>query len=139
MPYATIEDIRTLRGEKVLTFISDLDGDDVANDPAIEQGLADAAAEIDAYLSGSGLFSLPFETVPPVLRKLCVDMAVYNVALLRPTRPDEFRVRYEDAIKLLIRIADGKAGLGLPTPPPAEGELPGKSTGMIVSVELRRG
>lgn len=137
MPYATIEDIRTLRGEKVLTFISDLDGDDVANDPAIQQGLDDAAAEIDTYLSS--LFSLPFETVPPVLRKLCVDMAIYGVSLLRPTRPDEFRVRYEDAVKLLIRIADGKAGLGLPTKPPAEGELPGKSSGMIVSVELRRG
>lgn len=137
MPYATIEDIRTLRGEKVLTFISDLDGDDVANDPALEQGLSDASSEIDTLLSVR--FTLPFETVPPVLRKLCVDMAVYGVSLLRPTRPDEFRVRYEDAIKLLTRIADGKAGLGLPPKPAAPEELPGKSTGMIVSVELRRG
>jgi phage gp36-like protein len=55
------------------------------------------------------------EDVPITVRELCVDIALYRLAHNPLKQTDEMRRRYEDAIKFLERVADGKASIGLDT------------------------
>ncbi len=49
--------------------------------------------------------------VPPVLKRLCVEMALYHMSM-PPAVTDEKRKRYEDAVKLLTKISKGEVTLG---------------------------
>ena len=119
MPYATAQDIIDRYGEDLLYAIADRDGDQVLDQPAIERALADAGHEIDAYLAGR--YPLPLVSPPPVLKKVAVDIAVYLLSGDRVT--EERRHRYTDAVKLLVRIGEGKVRLGLPAAEePASGD-----------------
>lgn len=109
MAYATQQDIIDRYGSDELTVAADHDSDGVADPAVVTQGLADASDEIDAYLAGR--YSLPLAVVPAVLKRLCVDMALYLMST-PPAVTDEKRRRYEDAIKLLTLISTGKVTLG---------------------------
>ncbi|MGU9981462.1 phage protein Gp36 family protein [Phreatobacter sp. HK31-P] len=111
MPYATAADIVSLYTQELVDKIAWDEITEAVNTPAIERALSEAAAEIDTHLSGR--YPIPIHPVPPILRKLNVDMAIYHVAFGYSRRTDEMRVRYDDALKMLLRIADGKAGLGI--------------------------
>lgn len=109
MPYATKQDIIDRYGEAALIVAADHDGDGEADPAVVTQGLNDASEEIDAYVGGRCI--LPLNPVPPVLVRLCVDIALYRMSM-PPAITDELRRRYEDAIKLLKLIADGTVTLG---------------------------
>ena len=55
-----------------------------------------------------------------MLTRLAADIAIYRLAVSADLRIDEHRVRYDDAVKLLVRIAKGEASLGLASPGAAE-------------------
>ena len=114
MSYASQQDITDLYGAELLDLISDLDGDGSADPDVVAKGLNNASALIDTHISAR--FELPLSSVPEVLVSLCVDIAVYQIAATADRGTDEYRQRYEDAISLLKRIADGKAGLGIASP-----------------------
>lgn len=79
---------------------------------ALAQALADASDEIDGYLESR--FSLPLGDPPAVLARLSCDIAMYRLQALRPLHDlAEARKRYEDAVALLMRVADGTLTLGL--------------------------
>lgn len=110
MPYATQQDIIDRYGEDDLIIAADHDGDGVADAAVVAQGLSDATDEINTYAGGR--YTLPFAEVPPVLKRLCVDMALYLMSK-PPSITEEKRKRYEDAIKLLTSISTGKVSLGI--------------------------
>lgn len=116
MAYATRSDIEELYGAQLVSIIADLTEDGQAEDVAIERALEEASSEIDTYLSVQYL--TPVDPAPPILVQLCRDMAIYRLALQSSVRTTEMRTRYEDAIKMLERIAAGKASL-----PPVGGDL----------------
>ena len=61
-------------------------------------------------------FTLPLSDPPAVLARLTCDIAMYRLQTLRPLHDlAEARKRYEDAVALLIRVADGTLTLGLAT------------------------
>lgn len=61
MAYATRQDIIDRYGEDELIVAADHDEDGVADATVVEQGLADASDEIDAYLAGR--YTLPLAVV----------------------------------------------------------------------------
>lgn len=90
--------------------------------PAVARALADAAADIDAYLAGR--YALPLASVPPVLERIACDLARYRLYDRAPT--EAVRQRYEDAVRVLEQIARGTVTLGLPAadaPAPVSGRV----------------
>lgn len=114
MAYATRTDIEDLYGAAAL-YVADRDGDGVPEDAAIDRALDDASAEIDAYLRV--LYDTPVAPVPQLLVQLTCDVALYRLAQTGDVRTEEHRTRYEDALKTLARLAEGK--MKLPPPPPS--------------------
>ena len=114
MPYATTEQVTERHGADAVLLLTDRDGDGVADTGAIERALADASAEIDTYLAAK--YQLPLSETPAVLTRLAADIAIYRLALSADKRIKEHRVRYDDAVALLRRIAKGEASLGLASP-----------------------
>jgi phage gp36-like protein len=98
----------------------------VVNQTVLKQALADATAEIDGYLETR--FTLPLSDPPAVLVRLTCDIAMYRLQALRPLHDlAEARKRYEDAVAVLVRVADGTLTLGLAPdsqePPEAAGAV----------------
>jgi phage gp36-like protein len=110
MPYATQQDMIDRYGEDDLLIAADHDGDGVADAAVVTQGLSDATDVIDAHIGAR--YTLPLATVPAVLKRLCVDIALYLMSK-PPSITEEKRKRYEDAIKLLQAISSGKVSLGI--------------------------
>lgn len=108
MSYASEAELRTRFGSQELDLVSGRDPGGAA--VAIARALADADAEIDAYLEAR--YALPLTSVPPVLARIACDIARYRLWAERA--PDEVRQRYEDARRFLEALARGDVRLGLP-------------------------
>ena len=115
MAYATPDQVKERRGADALLLLTDRGGG-AADDGALERALEDASAEIDTWLAAK--YDLPLSGTPAVLTRLAADIAVYRLAVGADRRIDEHRVRYDDAVALLKRIAKGEASLGLTSPGP---------------------
>jgi len=81
---------------------------------AIEGALELASREIDLHLSAR--YTLPLPVPPAVLVTPCANIAVYILANRHTALTETIEDRYEQATKLLERIAEGKAGLGADEP-----------------------
>ncbi len=110
MPYATLADLTARFGDEELTQLTDRLGAGVVDAAVAGAALAEAEAEIDAYLAGR--HALPLATVPPILVRIACDIARYRLATDAPL--EEVRKRYEDARRLLENLAAGRVTLGLP-------------------------
>jgi phage gp36-like protein len=122
MTYATLQDLITAIGEDELISIADHDRDGTINAEAVERALAAASALIDSHLAVR--WPTPLASVPDLIRDLAIDIAIYKLAGPSRGLTDEQRQRYEDALKLLGRLADGKATLDLPPPQPTVSKTP---------------
>ncbi len=111
MPYATQADIIERYGEDVLYALADRNRDGTLDEEAISRALVDATAEIDSYLASR--YPLPLSATPKIVVILCVDIALYRLSPDHVT--EERRKRYEDAVKMLRLISDGKVSLGIET------------------------
>jgi len=112
--YASKAEIEDRFGDEALLFAADRDADGALDLEAVEKAIADSSAEIDTYVSQR--YSVPLSTVPEILVKLGCTMAMYELRFSHDVLTDEWRRRYEDAIALLKRIADGSVNLGLAVP-----------------------
>lgn len=74
----------------------------------LNRALLDGAALIDSYLSRR--YQLPLTVVPQVLIPYALDIARYRLDRIR--NREDVRKRYEDAIKWLESVRDGKCFLG---------------------------
>lgn len=117
MTYAQQSDIDTRYGSNLLLTIADRAGDGVVDTDAVLLALSDADDTINSHLAER--YQLPLTTVPPLLVKVAVDLAVYSLSIL-PT--EEIRTRYTDAVKVLKNIATGVQQLGLAPPPATSGQ-----------------
>ena len=94
------------------------------NTTVLQQALDDASAEIDGYLGGR--FTLPLSDPPMVLHRLACDVAIYRLQSLRPIHDlADARRRYDDAIAMLSKVADGTMSLGIA----ADGEQVASASG----------
>lgn len=125
MLYATPADLLARYAERDLRHITDADGQAFVEQRAVD-ALADASVEIDAYVGQRYLLPLQQPVVAsldaaaplpapvylaehPVLKRCACDIAVYRLQTLRPADDiKDARQRYEDVIKLLVRIGKGE-------------------------------
>lgn len=121
MPYATQADIVELYGINALV-VADRDGDGEPDTDAIARALDLSTGEMDTYIGRRYTLPLPALTISSTahLTQLCVDIAVYRLALSQDVATSEHRVRYDDALAVLTKIADGRAALSLAPPEPGE-------------------
>jgi phage gp36-like protein len=118
VPYANQANLIDRYGQRELVQVTDKavppTGGIVA--AVVDRALADADAEIDARL---GLrYAVPLTApVPPLVIDIACRIARYKLHEDRPS--DKIRRDYEDAVKLLVDVAAGKAmipGLAAPLP-----------------------
>jgi len=122
MPYSTLEDILEQLDEDTLVGLSDDQDTGQIDESVVNRAISDADAEIDSYCGSR--YSVPLSPVPPIIRKISVDIAIYNLFSRRDAPPEERRNRYKDAVEFLKQVAMGRASLGQDdpdsTPAPAE-------------------
>ena len=112
MAYATGEDMVARFSELEVIQLTDRNQDGLIDEDVAAVALADATAEIDAYL---GRFKRPFTDVPPILKRLCCDIARYRLTAANGVLiTDEIRNRYKiDVLDLLRAMAKGEVQLGV--------------------------
>jgi phage gp36-like protein len=109
--YCTPADMNELFGETEMLHLTNLyDPDAVVVDEVRVQAAANWAAQIiDTYLAAR--YDLPLASVPVVLKGYAADMARYQLDSISPR--DDVRKRYDDALKWLAMVAQGRVELGL--------------------------
>ncbi len=131
MPYATVTDMQNRYPARDLIAISDPNNAAIQNGP-INQALADASVEIDGYLESR--FTLPLTDPPAVLNLHCCTIAMYRLQSLRPLHDlEDARKRYDDVLKFLQKVADGKLTLGLS----ADSQEPPTANPSVLTTEPR--
>jgi len=132
MAYCTLADLIMQISESSLIDITyEITGED-GEVPAVDEDVSDAAiadadAEIDAYLYGR--YSVPIDPVPTIIRKISVDLTIYRLSGRRGLPvPDDRKQRYEESIRLLKDIQKGIATIGAPTPSPSSDSGPVSSS-----------
>lgn len=122
MNYATVSDLQKRYTDRALRMLTDERGQTL-NEARADEAIADASQEIETYLGQRYL--LPLQTVTfdlsqqvvyitehPALKRLCCDIAIYRLQTLREKDSiEDARKRYEDAVKLLVRMAKGEVHL----------------------------
>ena len=112
MAYASVADMVARFGDLEVIELTDRSHSGQIDEAVAKIALEDATAEIDAYL---GRFRRPFYDVPPILKRLCCDIARYRLLGADAQETEPARNRYRDAIRLLEQVRDGKMTLGLDT------------------------
>jgi phage gp36-like protein len=123
MAYSTLADIQKQLSSTDLVQLTDDSGAGVVDSDVVTRAIADADEMIDGYI---GLrVGVPLTTVPSMVRMFSVELAIYNLYARRSdTIPDTRKTRYDNSMKLLLRIAEGKLSLGANDP---EGNPPSKA------------
>ncbi len=116
MPYSTVDDIKKLLPEELLVQLTDDEDTGAVNLARAEEAIAQADAEIDSYC-GERL-SVPLSPAPEMVRKLSVDIAIYNLYSRMVREMPEVRAeRYRNAVRKLEGIARGIISLGIAESP----------------------
>lgn len=111
MPYCTLTDILKLIPEDTVIQLTDDEDIGTVNQARVDESIAQADAEIDSYCGGK--YSVPFSTVPDIVKKISVDIAIYNLYSRRVEEIPETRAqRYKNAIRQLEGIAKGIISIG---------------------------
>ncbi len=110
MSYCTMDNIRNQLEEARLIQLTDDEGTGEVATARVEQAISDADEEINGYLGAR--MSVPVSPVPESLRRLCVDLAVYNLYSRREKVPEHRIERYRCAVRFLEQVALGRISLG---------------------------
>ena len=110
MAYCTQSDLlEQISEDDMIQLTDDADAGNV-DDDVVTRAIADADAEIDSYCGTK--YDVPFSTVPVMVRKLSVDMSIYNLYARRQGAPEDRKGRYDAAIRYLKDVAKGIVSLG---------------------------
>ena len=150
MSYSTRAEVRSMVKDDALNAII---GDTFIEDPAereelvvpiIDEAIADADGEIDGYLAKR--YAVPISPAPKIINKCSKDIAVYNlfsrIGIDESTDQKTYLNRYNQAIKFLTLVAEGKVSLGAETDDPTTAAATGfsvKSNPRIFSRDKMRG
>lgn len=114
--YCTLNDLKLAIDEARLLELTDDEGLGAINQARIDAAIGTAQGEVDGWLQER--YDVPLDPVPALIKGACVDVALFHLYSRRmETMPDVRIKRYDNAIKLLARIADGKISLGVTAPP----------------------
>jgi len=117
--YSAQTDILEQLDEDILIQLTDDVDAGVVDDDAVTRAIADADSEIDSYCGAH--YEVPFSETPAMVRKLSVDISIYNLYARRKGAPEDRKQRYDSAIRFLRDISTGKASLGSTAPDDSDG------------------
>ena len=119
MSYCDIDDLQEQISEDELIGLSDDAAAGAVDDDVISRAIADADAVVDVYCHER--YTVPLTPVPAMIRRVSVDIAIYNLYSRRDdSAPETRQDRYKEALRFLEKVAAGKIGLGVATPAPAD-------------------
>lgn len=107
MPYCTQADITEQLAASELLALTDDEGIGSIDAAIVTRAIEDADADIDAAIGGR--YDLPLATVPPLLRGIAVDLAIYWLFSRRAVTgmPEVRQDRRDIAAKKLAQLATG--------------------------------
>lgn len=112
-PYASVDDFIEAFGIIEARRTANIDTP-TANNPdndRMTEALEDASDEIDSYLQERYNVATLRGNPPRRIKRICLDIARYTLTKNRP--PEDYRLRYQDALNWLKDAAVGKVSLGL--------------------------
>ncbi|MCB6182316.1 DUF1320 domain-containing protein [Leeia sp. TBRC 13508] len=112
MDYATQGDMVNRFGSDEIVVLTDRARLGLIDAGVLAAAITTASQEIDTYLSRR--YPLPLSSVPGILTGICCDIARYRLVGTSVNETEAIRDRYKDAVRLLERISNGTANLGLP-------------------------
>jgi len=101
-----------------LTAITDDAGAGQPSAGVITDAIADADAEIDAYLGTR--YDVPLTYVPAIVKKWSVTIAIYNLYARRRGAPSDRKERYQNVIRALEQVSKGFLTIGKELTPEPE-------------------
>lgn len=113
MVYATPEDYISFFTVRDAATVTAPRGRADPDEARIERHLQSASRRMDSYIGAR--YVLPLTDVPEALRDYCCDIARFLMTGTEHRCTDEIRIRYDDAISWLKRVADGKVSIGTST------------------------
>ncbi|KUG22372.1 phage protein [hydrocarbon metagenome] len=114
--YCTLADIKKALPEDLIIQLTDDDNIGEIITANVMQAIASADAEIDGYCAVK--YSVPFVTVPAVVKALSVEISIYYL-YKRRTVPEKIEKAYDKAVARLKDISRGLLSLGVDPPPAA--------------------
>lgn len=108
--YATQDDMVKTFGERECVSLTDEKMTGKIDVDVMDNALQRASSEIDGYLVGR--YSLPFADGARILTGRCCDIARYHLATTYKVATQEIQARYDDAIRFLEKVAEGRISLG---------------------------
>lgn len=111
--YCNIDDIKQLIPEGELIDLSDDENAGEVNSNVVNSAIEAAEEFINGHLRVR--YSLPFDTVPPTIKSIAVQIARYNLYQRRfaDGMPEGIANNYKDNCKTLEKIRDGGFDLGI--------------------------
>lgn len=128
MPYATPEQFVKTFSERETVSLTDEKRTGTVDNDKLNFALERASNVIDGYLVGR--YKTPWPDSPGILIGYCCDITRYQLATDHRILSEEMRLRYDDAIKFLEKVASGKINLGRDT---SGGVIPSSSQMRIYS------
>ncbi|MDO8282693.1 MAG: DUF1320 domain-containing protein [Thermodesulfovibrionia bacterium] len=112
MAYCNEDDIKKRIPEQVIIELTDDNSADEIDPVKVLDAIASAEGEINGYLRSR--YTLPLLSIPDLIRKLSVDIAIYYLYARKVEEiPDTRRTMYKDAINTLQSIAAGRVVLDI--------------------------
>lgn len=120
MMYCTLADIQGQLRDDVIISLTDDEGTGEINMNNVDAAIGNAGNEINGYVQMQ--YPLPLSPVPPIVKTLATNMAIYNLFSRRgfdESTADKVIVdRYKNAIRFLEKLASGQVKLGTDAPKP---------------------
>lgn len=115
MAYLELQDLLDELGEDVLVQLTDNSGTGEVDVARVEKAIEYAKGVFDAHARTR--YSIPVP-VTPVVKSLNLDLAVFHLMKSRSTLKEGVfeikKIANDDAVKLLLNIANGKTALDVP-------------------------
>jgi len=112
MPYCTQADLIERFGEAELLALARDETGTAIDTAVVERACDDASGEIDGYVSAAG-YTVPLANVTRIITAYACDIARYR--LYDEHASEQVQKRYDDAVKFLVRVANGTVKLGIST------------------------
>jgi phage gp36-like protein len=136
MAYCTKTDILLNLDEQLLIQLTDDNDTGVVDDDIVLSAIEDADAEIEGYCSG---YTLPFNPVPRLIKKLSVDIALHNLFGRRHNEPKDISDQYAKDVKILENITRGLVKIGKESPSDRSGSVKVSANDPIFNQDTLKG
>ena len=140
MAYCTLDDILGSMDEADVIGYTDDEDAGTVDEARVDQAIEMAGVTIEAYIGGR--YQVPLDPVPDLVKRLAVDLAVFEICSRRSDPPENREQKRQMAVRLLEKIGTGSAVIpGAASAPAASGSNPVQisSAGRVFSRESLRG